>query len=259
LVFVHGVASAHDDWQAQVEFFRPRHRVVVCDLRGHGASSGAPAQCDIETYGADVSALLQALDLPPAILVGHSMGVRVVLQAYVNAPERVAGLVLVEGSRVGTGDPQAAEEIVRQQIQAVGYHAFLRGLFVDMFLAGSDPALRERIVARALEQPEAIGAALWPRFVGRWDAQSLDAALAQVAVPLLIIQSTYVNPQRVRTSLEPGASSPWLELLRQAIPAAQIEVVSGAGHYVMIEQPHAVNQRLAAFVTRLSRLEGGAP
>jgi pimeloyl-ACP methyl ester carboxylesterase len=44
LVFVHGVASAHDDWHAQVDFFRPRQRVVVCDLRGHGASTGDPAQ-----------------------------------------------------------------------------------------------------------------------------------------------------------------------------------------------------------------------
>jgi pimeloyl-ACP methyl ester carboxylesterase len=252
LVFVHGVACAHDDWLEQLDFFRPRRRVVACDLRGHGASTGDPANCDIETYGADVAALMRALDLPPAVLVGHSMGARVVLQASVAAPERVAGLVLVEGSRVGTGDPQAAEESVRRQIQAVGYTAFLRGLFADMFLEGSDPALRERIVARALEQPEAIGAALWPRFVGRWDAQSLDAALAQVAVPLLVIQSTYTNPQRVRVPLEPGASSPWLELIRRSVPEAQIDVVAGAGHFVMLEQPQAVSRRLEEFLTQLA-------
>jgi pimeloyl-ACP methyl ester carboxylesterase len=252
LVFVHGVACAHDDWQAQVGFFRPRQRVVACDLRGHGASTDDPAQCDIETYGADVAALLRALDLPPAVLVGHSMGARVVLQASVEAPQRVAGLVLVEGSRVGIGDPEMAEQAVRRQIRAVGYTAFLRGVFADMFLAGSDPAVRERIVGRALALPEAIGAALIPRFIV-WDARSLDAALAQIAVPLLVIQSTYTNPQRVRVPLEPGASSPWLELVRQAVPAAQIDVVSGAGHFVMIEKPHAVNQRLERFVAGLVR------
>ena len=64
--------------------------------------------------------------------------------------ERVAGLVLVEGSRVGAGDPQAAERAMRQQIQAVGYAAFLHGLFADMFLEGSNTAVRERIVSRAL-------------------------------------------------------------------------------------------------------------
>lgn len=254
LVFVHGVASAHDDWDAQVDFFRPRRRVVVCDLRGHGGSIGDAAQCDIETYGADVSTLLAALDLPPAVLVGHSMGVRVVLQAYVNAPERVAGLVLVDGSRLGAGDAVAIEEAVRRQIEAVGYNTFLNGLFADMFLEGSDPAVKERIINRALTLPEAIGSALIPRLIG-WDARALDAALAKVAVPMLVIQSTFVNSQRVRTTLEPGATSPWLELMRHAAPTAEIDIVSGAGHFVMIEQPHEINQRLQAFVALLSRTD----
>jgi pimeloyl-ACP methyl ester carboxylesterase len=252
LVFVHGIASAHDDWRAQLDYFRARRCVVACDLRGHGASTGDPAQCDIETYGADVSALLRALDLPPAVLIGHSLGCRVVLQASVDAPERVTGLVLVDGSRLGTGDPQMAEQAARQQIQAVGYPAFLRGFFAGMFLEGSDPAVQERIVGRALALPEAIGAALFPRVV-RWDAQAMDAALGRVAVPLLVIQSTYVTPQRVRVPLAPGASTPWLELVRRSVPTAQIEIVSGAGHFAMLEKPQAVNQHLEQFVARLSR------
>jgi pimeloyl-ACP methyl ester carboxylesterase len=68
---------------------------------------------------------------------------------------------------------------------------------------------------------------------------------------MLVIQSTSINPQRVRVPLEPGASTPWLELVRQSVPAAQIDVVSGAGHFVMVEKPHAVNQRLETFVAQL--------
>lgn len=252
LVFVHGIACAHDDWQAQLDFFRPRQCVVVCDLRGHGASPGDPAQCNIETYGADVSALLDALELPPAILVGHSMGCRVVLQAYGDAPQRVAGLVLVEGSRVGTGDPQTAEQTIRQRIQMVGYPAFVQGIFAGMFLEGSDPAMKERILRRALALPQAIGAALLPRFF-RWDAQSLEAALAKVAVPTLVIQSTSVNPQGARIPLEPGASTPWLELIQRSVPTAKLEIVSGAGHFVMVEKPHAVNQHVEEFISALNR------
>jgi pimeloyl-ACP methyl ester carboxylesterase len=182
------------------------------------------------------------------------MGARVVLQASVDAPQRVAGLVLVEGSRVGTGDPEAAELAVRQRIAAVGYPAFLRGLFADMFLEGSDPAPQERIVDRALALPEAVGAALIPRIVG-WDARSLEAALANVEVPLLVIQSTYVNPERVRVPLAPGTSSPWLDLVRGAVPAAEVDVVGGAGHYVIVEQPEAVNRRLEAFLIQLVRAD----
>jgi pimeloyl-ACP methyl ester carboxylesterase len=252
LVFVHGYACSHDDWQRQVDFFRTRQCVVTCDLRGHGASDGDPAHCDIETYGADISALLHALDLPPALLIGHSLGCRVVLQAYLEAPQRVAGLVLVDGSRLGTGDPLAAEQAMHQQMQTLGYTAMLEGLFASMFLEGSDPALKQRILSRALALPEAIGAVLFPRLVG-WDARYMDAALSQVAVPLLVLQSTYVNPQRVRVPLQPGASTPWLELVRRHVPTAQIEIVSGVGHFTMLEAPEAVHQMLAAFVATMSQ------
>jgi pimeloyl-ACP methyl ester carboxylesterase len=98
LVFVHGFGCAHEDWQFQVETFSARHMVVSCDLRGHGVSPGEPASCSIETYGADVAALARALNLSGAVIVGHSMGTRVVLQACLDAPDRVAGLVLVDGS-----------------------------------------------------------------------------------------------------------------------------------------------------------------
>jgi pimeloyl-ACP methyl ester carboxylesterase len=127
----------------------------------------------------------------------------------------------------------------------------VQGIFAGMFLEGSDLALKERIIRRALALPEAIGVALFPRFF-RWDAQSMDAALARVAVPTLVIQSTSVNPQGARVSLEPGDSSPWLELVRRLVPAA-LDIVSGAGHFVMVEKPHAVKQRLEEFIAGLRR------
>ncbi|MBW1771916.1 MAG: alpha/beta hydrolase, partial [Deltaproteobacteria bacterium] len=139
LVFVHGYTCSHDDWQPQVDFFRTYQYVVTCDLRGHGASNSDPERCNIKTFGTDISALLSALDLQPAILIGHSMGCRVVLQAYRDAPQQVAGLILVDGSRLGTGDPQVAEQTARQKIESVGYTTMLRRLFNDMFLEGSNP------------------------------------------------------------------------------------------------------------------------
>jgi len=249
LVFVHGYACSHDDWQPQVDFFRTRQCVVTCDLRGHSASDRDPAHCDIETYGADISALLSALELQPAILIGHSMGCRVVLQASLDAPQRVAGLILVEGSRGGMGDPQVAERTTRQMIQADGYTTMMRRLFNDMFLEGSDPALKAHIVTRALALSEEIGAHLFPRIMG-WDARHLDTALSRVAVPVLILQSTYINLERVRVPLHPGATTPWLDLIQHHVPTAHMEIVSGVGHFPMLEAPEAVNQSMAAFVAR---------
>jgi len=135
-VFVHGFACAHEDWRHQAAAFAGRHCVVACDLRGHGASPGDAASSDIETFGADVAALLGALDLSGAVLVGHSMGTRVVLQAYRDAPERVAALVLVDGSFQGAAGARA-EEAARATVSAVGYGAFVGPLFEQMFLVAS--------------------------------------------------------------------------------------------------------------------------
>ena len=99
IVFVHGFACAHTDWDAQVTHLSPRHQTVAVDLRGHGSSLGTAAECSIERYGADVAEVMRALDLPPAVLVGHSMGCRVVIEAALQAPVRTAGVVLVDGSQ----------------------------------------------------------------------------------------------------------------------------------------------------------------
>ena len=128
----------------------------------------------------------------------------------------------------------------------------MRRLFDDMFLDGSDPAIKEHIVNRALELPEEVGAHLFPR-IGGWDARQLDTALSHVTVPMVVLQSTYINPDRVRVPLQPGVTTPWLELIRQYVPTAQIEIISGAGHIPMREASRAVNQFMAAFVANFPR------
>ena len=97
IVFVHGFACAHNDWDAQVTHLSPRHRTIAVDLRGHGASPGTPDGCSVERYGADVAEVMRALALPPAVLIGHSMGCRVVVEAASQAPDHIAGVVLVDG------------------------------------------------------------------------------------------------------------------------------------------------------------------
>jgi len=247
LVFVHGFGCSRSDWTAQLAHFAGAHDCVACDLRAHGESPGRAEDCSIETYGADVAALLAALDLAPAVLIGHSMGCRVVLQAALDAPERVAGLVLIDGSRIGTGDPAVAEAAAAQAVAAIGYARFAQGLFDGMFLPTSDPALRSHVVARGQALPEAVGAALFARFVA-WDARDMEPALARVSQPLLVIQSTYLNSERIRVPLTPGDSTPWFDLVRAKCPRARIEIVTGVGHFPQIEAADRVNALIEKFV-----------
>ncbi len=248
LVFVHGFACALGDWQAQVAAFSSRHEVVACDLRGHGATPGLPGECTIAHFGGDVAALVANLELQGAVLVGHSMGCRVVLEAARLDPARVAGLVLVDGSLMGIGDPAQAEAATRQAIDVVGFPAFAEALFTQMFLAPGDAS--RAIVARAKALPAATGASLFPSLV-RWDAEHMDAALAAVRAPLMVIQTTWVNEDRKRASMQPGQSTPWLDLVRARVPGARIEIIPGAGHFPQIENPAEVNRLIGGFLDSL--------
>src|SRR5207302_680684 len=99
LVFVHGFTCDHTDWRFQVSHFQTQRQVVACDLRGHGSTPGGPEDCTISHYGGDVAAMLAKLDLAKSILVGHSMGCRVVLEAARLDPDRVCAIVLIDGRR----------------------------------------------------------------------------------------------------------------------------------------------------------------
>jgi pimeloyl-ACP methyl ester carboxylesterase len=248
-VFVHGFACDHTDWAAQLAGLAATRAVLACDLRGHGRSPGTPADCTIATLGADVALLGAEHELETAILVGHSMGCRVVLEAYGRAPQRTAGLVLVDGSRLGEGDPAQAARAMRTAIDSVGYPAFAESLFEQMFLRPSRDATR--IVARAKRLPSDIGAELFADMV-RWDAARMDAALDAVNVPLMVVQSTAMRGGK-RVPLAAGESSPWLELVRRRVPHARIEVVPGVGHFSQIEAAVQVNALLTDFVGSVAR------
>jgi pimeloyl-ACP methyl ester carboxylesterase len=176
------------------------------------------------------------------VLIGHSMGCRVVLEANRIAPERVGRLVLVDGSRQGSGDPAQAEALTRSAILTAGYETFTENVFRQMFLRWSDDA--EAALARMKRMPAETGIALWTSMV-RWDATQLDAALAAVRAPLMVIQSTWITPERKRLPLRKGQSSPWLDLMRTK--TSHIYVVPHVGHFTQLEAPAAVNHLIAEF------------
>jgi len=243
---VHGFACDHRDWQTQLDFFSRTNEVVACDLRGHGETPGRPQECSIEHYGGDVAALVNNLELSGVILVGHSMGTRVILEAARLLPKRVAGLVMVDGSRgAPAGDPDTAEAGAKAAIDKVGYPTFAENLFRQMFFKPSAEA--DAIVARAVRSSAQFGPVLYPRMV-RWDAQHMDAALAAVRVPMLVIQSTTRDANWNRAPLKCGDSTPYLDLLKERVAQTRIEVVPDTGLFTMLEAAGTVNRLIEEFL-----------
>jgi pimeloyl-ACP methyl ester carboxylesterase len=249
LVFVHGFCCNGSDWEHQVRRFMPSHQVLVPDLRGHGWSP-AFGECTVQDLIDDTAALVEAEVSGPCVMIGHSMGCRVVLGVGQSLPERVIGLVFVDGSSVGSGDPDGAAAAVAARLRDDGITATLRCSFEQMFVPGSDETLRDAIVQRALAMPAHVVETLMPD-VFRWDTLNLRSVLSTIGQPVMALQSTRVDQTAVRVPIASEDGVPWLELLREHVRQLGVEIIAGAGHFSMIERPTAVNAAIEKFISSL--------
>ncbi len=249
VVFVHGFGCARSDWDNQVAHFSPRHETVAVDLGAHGTSPGGPEHRRLDTHGNNLAALLDALQLAPAVLVGHSMGCRVVMQAAMLRPTQVKGLILVDGSRLGEAGSKAYETRAKA-MEAAGYAVFARTAFGQMFGPEYDKAKAQAIIDRAVARPADIAGPLFVD-IGRYDAETMDTLLASVRVPMLAIQTTQTLPDGKRLSLRVGQSTPYIEMLRAKVKGVAVEIIPDIGHFPQLERIEATNALMDAFLKRV--------
>lgn len=249
LIFVHGYGCAAEDWDAQLEGLAPNFRCVAIDLPGHGKAA-LPETVSIEALAQAVNRAREELGGGPAILIGHSMGCRVVMEAYRQAPAGIAGMVFVDGSRL-TGDFEATINFMTDWMDRAGIDAMTLQSFGGMFVDKSDPETRERIVARALRIDPGFRRELLLQLV-RWEFANGDAAMRGVAVPVLALQSTYFGTDVKRAPLPPGMTTPWMDMVAALIPQSEMKIIPGVGHFSMIEAAPAVNAEIAKFAARFS-------
>jgi len=234
IVFVHGWSCDRTYWKEQIAHFSESHRVVAIDLGGHGESGLGREDWTIEAFGADVRAVLEALDVRGAVFVGHSMGGPVIVEAAKLAPERVAALVPVDHfqdveHRVSPPELDAFLTPFRVEF-STAVDEFVRG----MFPARADPKLIDRIARdMAAAPPEVAISALESVF--RYDEA---AGLASVRRPMRLL-----NADKWPTDLEAA---------RRHRPDVELAVMPRVGHFLMAEDPAEFNRLLARAVRELT-------
>ena len=235
LVFVHGWSCDRSYWAEQMRTFAGRHRVVAVDFAGHGASGAGRADWTIEAFGADVAAVVASLGLERVILVGHSMGGDVIVEAARRLPGRVAGLVWVDVYR------QLATSRTDEQCETFARPfrddfvtttlAFVRG----MFPAGCDPALVERVAADMAAAPPEVALPVMDSAI-RFH-RAIPPALRELGLPLVAI-----NP-----------SPPESDVASFARCGGTIVPMEGVGHFPMLEDPSRFDVILAKVIDSLVR------
>lgn len=97
VVFLHALGGSASQWRAQIEHLEPSRLAVAVDLPGHGVSAPAEdGEYSPEAIAAEVGSVLDALDLRPVVLVGHSYGSLVAIALAAGRPADLAGLLLVD-------------------------------------------------------------------------------------------------------------------------------------------------------------------
>ena len=137
VILAHGAEGNALSWYQQVPVFARRHRTVVFDHRGFGRSACAPDDLQPDKFGADILAVMDALDLDQAAIVGQSMAGWGAMQAALAAPERISAVVLVATSG-GLAPPSGSD--APPEPNAAPLAGRLSGLALAPGFADRDPA-----------------------------------------------------------------------------------------------------------------------
>ena len=248
IVFVHGFACAMDDWQPQIEDLSPQFRCVALDLPGHGTSA-MPDVPTMSALGAAVNEVRKRIGADKIVLVGHSLGVKVIREAYCQCSDGVAGLVFIEGAFYDS-DRETMLARAAAAIDGGGFAAYAEGHFASMFTPNSEAKFREHIVARATRLDPAFGRALYLEAV-TWDPARGRETLRRITVPVLVLQSTHIGSDLKRQPLRQGMKTSFMDVVAELVPRSEARVIPGVGHFTMNEAPEQVNRAIREFATRV--------
>jgi pimeloyl-ACP methyl ester carboxylesterase len=101
IIFIHGIASSFDTWNAVLPQIGKHHRAFAPDLLGHGRSSKPRGDYSLGAFATAIRDFMEALEIPSATIVGHSMGGGIAMQFAYQFPERCRRLVLVSSGGLG--------------------------------------------------------------------------------------------------------------------------------------------------------------
>ncbi|MCA9878611.1 MAG: alpha/beta hydrolase [Thermomicrobiales bacterium] len=236
LVFVHGLSDSWRSFAPVLDLLPAQQPALSLSQRGHGESTWPRSGYGAHDFAADLVAFCNALRIPRAILVGHSLGSWVVQRFAIDYPERVAGIVLVGANASWQGNP-----VVTDIWDSVVAHLSdpVDPAFVRTFQHSERvPADRlEMMIAESLPVP----ARVWQQVGRAMLATDIAAELTRITAPALVIWGAE----------DPICGAQEQARLCQLLPQAELLAYPDAGHNLHWEHPERFTADVCEFVQRV--------
>ena len=247
LLVLHGLFGSSTNWRSAARHLARAHRVLLVDMRNHGASPHAPAM-DYGSLGADVAALIERLGLERPTVMGHSMGGKAAMRLALDLPERVGALCVVDIAPA----PSAHDHTeVIAAMRAVDLDAIEGRGAADAALAAhvEDPGLRGFLLQNLRSGPDGL---FWRIALDAIEAAHDDLlAFPEPAGVRYDGPCLFVRGERSDYVLDAHRDA-----IARLFPAAEVRTVPGAGHWVHAERPQAFLETVEPFLAAVGNAGG---
>ena len=240
VILVHGWTCDETTWTSQVPELAKTFRVITLDLPGHG-KSGMPKQFSMDLFARAIEAVRAEARADRVVLAGHSMGTPVVTAYARMFPQRVAGLVFVDGP-VTIGPQNTNGKAAKGNGKGVPQPQSMAGpegranreqMIHGMFSASTTQAMQTKILNMMLAPPEAtaVGAMAATFDPANWKEDTL-------AMPILAINA-------------PNSFATNRAYMSAHFPSHEFAEIAGTGHFLMLEKPEEFNRLLLGFLNKV--------
>jgi len=233
LVFVHGYSCSSEYWWPQLEYFSKEHTVIAVDIAGHGKSGLNRKEYSMDSFGNDVSTVVEHLDLEEVVLIGHSMGGPIIVKAAKNLGLKTRLIIGVDTFHDLTteGIGGFARMAVNTMFKLF-YDSMTEESIDDFFIDETDKNLQRWVRSDALKSPKSISQ-------GTLDAlltMNYPESLSELSVPIIALNARSFRETKMETNLD-------------IYEDLQIEFMEDVGHFIMLEKPDKFNSWLEAKIS----------
>lgn len=260
LVFCYGLVCSSLHWTYQIEHLRKNYRTIWFDYRGHH-NSEVPVDLNsltLENISKDLGLLLDELGIDKTVILGHSMGVNVVLDFCRQQPNRVAGMVLANGTA-----KRPLETMFNMNVFQAGFKILRKAYdfsprLVELIwktqntnpisrlaigMGGFNPHLTPKEdVQLYLDQIAEMDPRILIYLIENYDTYDATSWLHTIKTPTLIMagDQDHIIPLEQQ------------ELMHQLIPGSQFEIIRHGSHCPQMDLPELFSQKIELFLKAMN-------